>query len=118
MTLWCKLLALAAGLPGLAAAADPEMMNLGMPDASVVDRKSTRLNSSHLVISYAVFCLKKQRVAAFVLLPALSFTMGMAPKTIQAQGSKPFISPMFSDNMVLQREMRDPVWGWAAPGTQ
>src|SRR5256885_9176830 len=26
----------------------------------VVDRKSTRLNSSHLVISYAVFCLKKQ----------------------------------------------------------
>src|SRR5256885_8298255 len=27
----------------------------------VVDRKSTRLNSSHLVISYAVFCLKKKR---------------------------------------------------------
>src|ERR1022692_5103753 len=33
-----------------------------------IDRKSTRLNSSHLVISYAVFCLKKkhthQHVAA------------------------------------------------------
>src|SRR5688500_19810375 len=27
------------------------------------DRKSTRLNSSHLVISYAVFCLKKKRTA-------------------------------------------------------
>src|SRR5256885_3657202 len=27
------------------------------------DRKSTRLNSSHLVISYAVFCLKKKRLA-------------------------------------------------------
>src|ERR1039457_1923293 len=27
--------------------------------AEVIDRKSTRLNSSHLVISYAVFCLKK-----------------------------------------------------------
>src|SRR5258705_2748882 len=27
----------------------------------VVDRKSTRLNSSHLGISYAVFCLKKKR---------------------------------------------------------
>src|SRR5256885_9938753 len=27
----------------------------------VADRKSTRLNSSHLVISYAVFCLKKKR---------------------------------------------------------
>src|SRR2546426_8924380 len=31
-------------------------------DASAkVDRKSTRLNSSHLVISYAVFCLKKKK---------------------------------------------------------
>src|ERR1022692_894960 len=29
-----------------------------------IDRKSTRLNSSHLVISYAVFCLKKKRCAA------------------------------------------------------
>src|SRR5256885_9014409 len=29
-----------------------------MPSAA--DRKSTRLNSSHLVISYAVFCLKKK----------------------------------------------------------
>src|SRR5260221_2070410 len=28
------------------------------------DRKSTRLNSSHTVISYAVFCLKKKKVAA------------------------------------------------------
>src|SRR2546426_4859859 len=32
------------------------------PDmAAVQDRKSTRLNSSHLVISYAVFCLKKKK---------------------------------------------------------
>src|SRR5256885_8380603 len=29
---------------------------------SVEDRKSTRLNSSHLVISYAVFCLKKKKM--------------------------------------------------------
>src|SRR2546426_5986122 len=28
---------------------------------AVTDRKSTRLNSSHLVISYAVFCLKKKK---------------------------------------------------------
>src|SRR5256885_9916650 len=27
-----------------------------------LDRKSTRLNSSHLVISYAVFCLKKKKI--------------------------------------------------------
>src|SRR5256885_4540559 len=29
--------------------------------SSASDRKSTRLNSSHLVISYAVFCLKKKK---------------------------------------------------------
>src|SRR2546426_2359316 len=29
--------------------------------AMLRDRKSTRLNSSHLVISYAVFCLKKKK---------------------------------------------------------
>src|SRR5258705_6522973 len=29
--------------------------------ASMIDRKSTRLNSSHLGISYAVFCLKKKK---------------------------------------------------------
>src|SRR2546426_4539634 len=31
------------------------------------DRKSTRLNSSHLVISYAVFCLKKKELSGAVL---------------------------------------------------
>src|ERR1039457_1033626 len=30
----------------------------GRPVITNIDRKSTRLNSSHLVISYAVFCLK------------------------------------------------------------
>ena len=32
----------------------------GWPTARSKDRKSTRLNSSHVVISYAVFCLKKK----------------------------------------------------------
>src|SRR5258708_27490424 len=30
-------------------------------DADFLDRKSTRLNSSHQIISYAVFCLKKKK---------------------------------------------------------
>src|SRR5205807_4768634 len=30
-------------------------------EIAAIDRKSTRLNSSHLVISYAVFCLKKKK---------------------------------------------------------
>src|SRR2546426_3948336 len=32
---------------------------------ATLDRKSTRLNSSHLVISYAVFCLKKKKKGEF-----------------------------------------------------
>src|SRR5260221_6652381 len=32
-----------------------------MTSRSCIDRKSTRLNSSHTVISYAVFCLKKKK---------------------------------------------------------
>src|SRR5256885_3185088 len=36
--------------------------NLGVHSLEeLIDRKSTRLNSSHLVISYAVFCLKKKK---------------------------------------------------------
>src|SRR3712207_7037775 len=35
--------------------------------AAGVDRKSTRLNSSHANISYAVFCLKKKNIDAFDL---------------------------------------------------
>src|SRR5689334_24530379 len=34
------------------------------------DRKSTRLNSSHSSISYAVFCLKKKKVLCNYLLPS------------------------------------------------
>src|SRR5438067_4278867 len=33
----------------------------GRPNMMVRDRKSTRLNSSHVSISYAVFCLKKKK---------------------------------------------------------
>src|SRR5256885_9567567 len=34
---------------------------MGQGVYTALDRKSTRLNSSHLVISYAVFCLKKKK---------------------------------------------------------
>src|SRR3954462_318468 len=41
---------------------------------SALDRKSTRLNSSHTIISYAVFCLKKKMNRA----PVVSVTTGSA----------------------------------------
>src|SRR5256885_8104957 len=40
-------------------AATGQLSDIGLP-LRRKDRKSTRLNSSHLVISYAVFCLKKK----------------------------------------------------------
>src|SRR2546430_6633627 len=44
--------------PGLKAAAERELRAKDF----VLDRKSTRLNSSHSQISYAVFCLKKKTI--------------------------------------------------------
>src|SRR3712207_7671184 len=46
------------------------------PDAGVgeeEDRKSTRLNSSHANISYAVFCLKKKTTQKTILLETLEY---------------------------------------------
>src|SRR3712207_6892949 len=48
------------------AAAFNEAARLTLPlDPAALDRKSTRLNSSHANISYAVFCLKKQPPLVF-----------------------------------------------------
>src|SRR5690606_39455559 len=41
--------------------ADPRIPLVSDLDGGLVDRKSTRLNSSHVKISYAVFCLKKKK---------------------------------------------------------
>src|SRR5476649_2995508 len=38
-----------------------DLLRGGAVQIFAVDRKSTRLNSSHTVISYAVFCLKKKK---------------------------------------------------------
>src|SRR2546426_8178628 len=42
------------------------------------DRKSTRLNSSHLVISYAVFCLKKKDHGMLLFVMACAGTVTLA----------------------------------------
>src|SRR5256886_12449476 len=43
-------------------------MSLTFEEASTGDRKSTRLNSSHSQISYAVFCLKKKKRTTYTYL--------------------------------------------------
>src|SRR2546430_7722172 len=63
----------------------PEVEHLGLPllsheDVRRLDRKSTRLNSSHSQISYAVFCLKKKKTK----LPIYLATLG--PKNLELTG--------------------------------
>src|SRR3712207_8060085 len=67
----------AAGVPVVPGRTEPGMdddavalaaIEVGFP---VLDRKSTRLNSSHANISYAVFCLKKKRHDSAVASPLL-----------------------------------------------
>src|SRR2546426_6694620 len=50
-------------LPARGLAPARGVRHLSSSAARRLDRKSTRLNSSHLVISYAVFCLKKKKKA-------------------------------------------------------
>src|SRR3712207_8057027 len=40
----------------------PTFLGIGLTLIAIPDRKSTRLNSSHANISYAVFCLKKKKI--------------------------------------------------------
>jgi sialate O-acetylesterase len=55
-----------------------------------------------------------ERLRGTAAVASLLFVLGRA--AAHAQAAKPFLSPMFTDNMVLQRGIADPIWGWAAPG--
>src|ERR1022692_2134097 len=46
----------------------------------IADRKSTRLNSSHLVISYAVFCLKKKKAMPSHFMPHYAIHHPQSPR--------------------------------------
>src|SRR5258708_22443399 len=59
------------GLPGNHHALD--LAEDGRRDHAEQDRKSTRLNSSHQIISYAVFCLKKTTKSYFAVTFSLLF---------------------------------------------
>src|SRR5438034_7011856 len=54
------------------AAAKHLFKDIAVADGGTGDRKSTRLNSSHTVISYAVFCLKKKTSSIMYYSPSLS----------------------------------------------
>src|SRR5207249_8807923 len=51
---------------------DEGFLVIGIAGLSGLDRKSTRLNSSHVSISYAVFCLKKKIILLTSHIPEIS----------------------------------------------
>src|SRR6266571_5112586 len=51
------------------------------------DRKSTRLNSSHMSISYAVFCLKKKKA------PMRAWARSSVPASAAGEGARPVGTP-------------------------
>src|SRR5205807_4812106 len=57
------------------------------------DRKSTRLNSSHLVISYAVFCLKKKKKK----------DVSIENRTLNARSETVTTAPAFRDSILTKR---------------
>src|SRR2546430_3139603 len=69
----------AARLPGDAVREDrPEVGHEGAEVHERRDRKSTRLNSSHSQISYAVFCLKKKKTVALPMMRLILATYDTA----------------------------------------
>ena len=54
--------------------------------------------------------------AAWGLLGLVVFAMSGSAWAEDA--AKPFLHPLFTDHMVLQRGMEDPVWGWTTPGAK
>src|SRR2546430_8898175 len=69
------------GLRGMQMKAGACDIMLGQDDFAKGDRKSTRLNSSHSQISYAVFCLKKKKILSSivrVIVSNLGTLLGMA----------------------------------------
>src|SRR2546421_5924685 len=60
-TMWTTLLQIGELIDTANRVYDPAETRIFLTHASPADRKSTRLNSSHDQISYAVFCLKKKK---------------------------------------------------------
>src|SRR5438132_5283949 len=72
--------------PGRSDRAGRRLQQIDPEGVDVLDRKSTRLNSSHTVISYAVFCLKKKTDRS--ALPATYSSRAPENRTWQAQRAR------------------------------
>ena len=55
-------------------------------------------------------------IVAFSLSPLPTYSAEQAAATKASTSSLPFLSPVFSDNMVLQRDQPNTIWGWTQAG--
>ena len=53
---------------------------------------------------------------ALLLCAAIAAPMPAIAQAATPSADRPFLNPLFSDDMVLQRGQSDPVWGWTTPG--
>src|SRR5437764_5848833 len=66
VALFPSLVAVIVAEPGVTPDTSPEVLTVATSEGKSADRKSTRLNSSHRCISYAVFCLKKKKYIVLI----------------------------------------------------
>src|SRR3989442_6453395 len=67
------------------------------------DRQSTRLNSSHVRISYAVFCLKKKKPVGHVLRPMLTIPLGVRARLVaEGEGKLEILEPAVTARLKAQ----------------
>src|SRR2546429_5352554 len=90
---------------------DDQRPALRPAEVEIVDRKSTRLNSSHGYISYAVFCLKKKK-SILLRIPLSSFPRRVASHTRQFERStrkgRTCHSSILTSPALLPRSYRPP----------
>lgn len=64
--------------------------------------------------------LRRAADTFFVFACLVCACANVCAQTARAEGGaeKPFLHPLFTDHVVLQRGVRFPVWGWTTPGAR
>src|SRR5256885_13044732 len=83
-----------------------EQLDLCFPFPTVLDRESTRLNSSHLVISYAVFCLKKKKIQLCIFKYEHTQHLHEIPRKFPPKETLPYNGRVLSHSHLLPAPLR------------
>ncbi len=60
--------------------------------------------------------MNRSSASTFRLVTLIAFSAGSVSSTLALADDRPFLHPLFSDHMVLQRGVKTRVWGWTEPG--